>query len=93
METDDLGALGFDARDFSPARTPDLPAIRGRIPALLATPLWPPRAVIITGVLCVPPTFSLGRSLLHPHGNDVKYPAETKVTGYTDQQITVKVAQ
>lgn len=27
------------------------------------------------------------------HGNDVKYPAGTKVTVYTDQQITVKVAQ
>ena len=27
------------------------------------------------------------------HGNDVKYPAGTKVTVYTDQQMTVKVAQ
>jgi hypothetical protein len=27
------------------------------------------------------------------HGNDVKYPAGTKVTVYTDQQITVKVTQ
>jgi hypothetical protein len=27
------------------------------------------------------------------HGNDVKYPAGTKVTVYTDQQITIKVAQ
>ena len=37
----------FDARDFPPARTPDLPAIEGSIPALLATPFWPPRAVIL----------------------------------------------
>jgi hypothetical protein len=27
------------------------------------------------------------------HGNDVKYPAGTKVSVYTDQQITVKVVQ
>jgi hypothetical protein len=27
------------------------------------------------------------------HGNDVKYPVGTKVTVYTDQQITVKVTQ
>ena len=27
------------------------------------------------------------------HGNDVKYPAGTKVTVYTDQQLTVKVPQ
>jgi hypothetical protein len=27
------------------------------------------------------------------HGNDVKYPAGTKVTVYTDQQLTVKVTQ
>jgi hypothetical protein len=66
----------LDVRDFPPARTPDLPAIRGRIPALLATPLWPPRPL---GLL--------------KQGNDVKYPAGTKVTVYTDQQITVKVAQ
>jgi hypothetical protein len=27
------------------------------------------------------------------HGNDVKYPAGTKLVVYTDQQVTVKVAQ
>lgn len=27
------------------------------------------------------------------HGNDVKYPAGTKVTVYTDQQVTVKIAE
>jgi hypothetical protein len=57
----------FDARDSPPARTRDLPAIRGSISALLATPSWPPCAVIIKEILCVPSTFSLGLPLPHPH--------------------------
>jgi hypothetical protein len=38
-------------------------------------------------------TMLFGPLGLLKHGNDVKYPAGTKVTVYTDQQITVKVAQ
>jgi hypothetical protein len=90
----------FDARDSPPARTPDLPAMRGSIPALLATPSRPPCAVIIKEVLCVPSmgaavalTMLFGPLGLLKHGNDAKYPAGTKATVYTDQQITVKVVQ
>jgi hypothetical protein len=38
-------------------------------------------------------TMLFGPLGLLKRGNDVKYPAGTKVTVYTDQQITVKVAQ
>ena len=38
-------------------------------------------------------TLLFGPLGLLKHGNDVKYPAGTKVTVYTDQQVTVKVPQ
>ena len=50
-----LEVLGFDVRDFPPARTPDLPAHLGSIPALLATPFWPPRAVILMEIYAFRP--------------------------------------
>jgi hypothetical protein len=38
-------------------------------------------------------TMLFGPLGLLKHGNDVKYPSGTKITVYTDQQVTVKVPQ